>query len=97
MWREQLAFFWDGQRRLTFGYFDLLQKNPMPLLTLISSTDERFQRESRLIDVIDLFRWDAQVIVVDLPEGHRFVQLITGVGDVLSLHLCTENELPADA
>ena len=69
----------------------------MPLLTLISSTDERFQRESRLIDVIDLFRWDAQVIVVDLPEGHRFVQLITGVGDVLSLHLCTENELPADA
>jgi hypothetical protein len=97
MWREQLAFFWDGQRRLTFGYFDLLQKNPMPLLTLISSTDERLQRESRLIDVIDLFRWDAQVIVVDLPEGHRFVQLITGLGDVLSLHLCTENELPADA
>ena len=97
MWREQLAFFWDGQRRLTFGYFNLLRKNPVPQLMLISSIDERFQRQSRLIDVIDLFHWGAQAIVVDVPEGHRFVQLIAGDSDVLSLHLCTENELPADA
>lgn len=98
MWQEQFDYFWDGRRRLVIGAFDGAERAPppgaRPALTVCSAPDSDFQSEVALIDVIDGVRWRAGVIVLDAPEGHRFLRLEASDGEALVLHLASERAHP---
>ena len=48
-----------------------------------------------LVDVIDVSRWSADILVIALPEGHRFLRLTSGDGKTVTVRLVAESALPA--
>ena len=95
MWREQLDFFWDGQDRLTIGRLNLPADSALPHLTIVSASDEFLRENATLVDVIDVSRWSADILVIALPEGHRFLRLTSGDGKTVTVRLVAESALPA--
>lgn len=95
MWREQLDYFWDGQDRLTIGRLNLPADSALPHLTIVSASDEFFRDNAMLVDVIDFSRWSADILVVVLPESHRFLRLTSGDGKTVTIRLVAESTLPA--
>lgn len=94
MWREQLDFFWDGQDRLTIGRLNLPADSALPHLTIVSASDEFLRENATLVDVIDVSRWSADILVIALPEGHRFLRLTSGDGKTVTVRLVAESALP---
>ncbi|NBS34786.1 MAG: hypothetical protein EBS82_02930 [Methylocystaceae bacterium] len=95
MWREQLDYFWDGRDRLTIGRQNLPPGSVLPHLTIVSASDESLRDNATLVDVIDVSRWSADILVVVLSEGHRFLRLTSGDGKTVTIRLVAESDFPA--
>ena len=96
MWREQLYYFWDGRDRLTIGRLNLPTDSALPYLTIVSASDEFFLSTATLLDVIDISRWNSDILVILLPEGHRFLRVTSGDGKTVTIRLVADLALVAE-